>query len=69
MDDTYRFLAKNCSNREIFNHRSYFVRHPSDLGTLLRTSCTWNTDWAVNQTEVQRKQRTAILQRVRNYFF
>ncbi|CAF1927186.1 unnamed protein product [Rotaria magnacalcarata] len=63
VDDTYKFLAKNCSNREIFKHRSYFVRHPTEFRAALNTSCMWNIAWALNQTEIQNAQRSIILQR------
>ena len=32
-DDTFKFLAKNCSNTEILRHQSYFVRHPVQFRT------------------------------------
>ncbi|CAF1040752.1 unnamed protein product [Adineta steineri] len=62
MDETYKFLAKNCSNDELVRHRSYFVRHPFQFRKILRTSCNWTVDWAMNKTEIENKQRTIILE-------
>ncbi|CAF0788449.1 unnamed protein product [Rotaria sordida] len=63
IDDTYKFLAKNCSNREIFRNRNYFVRHPSEFRAVLATTCDWSVSWAMNKTEIENKQRTISLER------
>lgn len=64
IDDTYKFLAKNCSNTEIVRRRNYFVRHPSQFRRILRTSCNWTVDWAMEKVNLQTKQRTIILEKV-----
>ncbi len=66
IDDTYKFLAKNCSNIEFIRHRNYFVRHPVQFQGLLRANCNWAVEWAMNKTEVDYKQRAIILESVRN---
>jgi hypothetical protein len=68
MDDTYKFLAKNCSNSELIRHRNYFVRHPFQFRRVLYTSCNWTVDWAMNKTEIETKQRTIILENVRSCY-
>ncbi len=67
MNDTYKFLAKNCSNNELIRHRNYFVRHPVQFRRILRTYCNWTIDWAMNKTEIESKQRTIILENVGNH--
>jgi hypothetical protein len=66
-EDTYKFLAKNCSNNELIRHRNYFVRHPVQFQYTLRTYCNWTVDWAMNKTETENKQRTIILENVRHH--
>ncbi|CAF0757281.1 unnamed protein product [Rotaria sordida] len=61
-NDTFKFLAKNCSNSEIIRQRNYFVRNPAKFRLLLRTYCNWTLDWAINRTEIENKQRTIILE-------
>lgn len=63
-EDTFKFLAKNCSNNEILKKQNYFFRHPPQLRRVLRTSCNWTVDWAMNRTEYEKKQRTIILEKV-----
>ncbi|CAF0998137.1 unnamed protein product [Adineta ricciae] len=62
-DDTYRFLARNCTNNELMKRRDYFARHPVDLRIILRTYCNWTVDWAINKTDTENKQRTVILEK------
>ncbi|CAF1202474.1 unnamed protein product [Rotaria sp. Silwood1] len=62
-DDTFKFLAENCSNKEIFRQRSYFVRHPSELRVVLATTCGWAVDLGMNKTEMEKKQRSISLER------
>ena len=64
MDETYKFLAKNCSNKELVLQQSYFVRHPAQFRGVLRASCNWTVDWAMNKTEIESKQRTVTLENV-----
>jgi hypothetical protein len=64
-DDTFKFLSKNCSNVEILRRRSYFVRHPAQFRRILRATCNWTVDWALNKTETENKQRTVILEEVK----
>ncbi len=59
-------MAKNCSNTEIIRHRNYFVRHPDQFRRILRTNCNWTVDWAINKTDTENKQRTIVLENVRN---
>jgi len=66
LDDTYKFLVKNCSNTELVEHPNYFVRHPAQLRGILRTYCNWTVDWAMNKVESENKERTLILENVRN---
>ena len=63
-DETYQFLAKNCSNTEILQRRNYFVRHPAQFRRVLRTYCNWSVDWAMNKIEDENVQRTIILEKV-----
>lgn len=64
-DETYRILAKNCSNSELIKQRNYFVRHPTQFRRLLRTTCNWTVDWAMNRIDLENQQRTIILENVR----
>lgn len=64
MDETYKFLAKNCSNKELVVQQNYFVRHPAQFRGVLRASCNWTVDWAMNKTEIESKQRTVTLENV-----
>ena len=63
-DETYKFLAKNCSNNEILKQRNYFVRHPAQFRRVLRIHCNWSVDWAMNKIENENVQRTIILEKV-----
>ena len=65
-DETYKFLAKNCSSTELVRQQNYFVRHPVQFRRILRAHCNWSIDWAANKTETENKQRTIILENVRN---
>ncbi|CAF1252766.1 unnamed protein product [Adineta steineri] len=62
-DDTYKFLAKNCTNNELVKRRDYFARHPVQFRVILRTYCNWTVDWAMNKTESENRQRTVILEK------
>jgi hypothetical protein len=63
-EDTFKFLAKNCSNDEIIKHRNYFGRQPVQFRRILRTYCNWTVDWAINKTDLENKQRTIVLEKV-----
>ena len=67
IEDTYKALIKNCSNPELVNHRSYFVRHPMELRTELRATCNWTVDWYANRSDAANKERTIILKNVRHF--
>jgi len=43
-NDTFKFLAKNCTNNEIIKRRNYFLRHPLQFRRILQTYCNWTTD-------------------------
>lgn len=64
-DDTFKFLAKNCTNKELIKQQSYFLRHPLQFRRVLQTHCNWTVRWAVNKTEYENKQRSIILEKVR----
>lgn len=65
-DETYKFLAKNCSNTEIVRHRNYFGRHPLQFRRILLTSCNWTVDWAMEKIDTNDQQRRVILETVRS---
>ena len=64
LDDTYKFLEKNCSNHEIITRRNFFARHPTQFRYLLRTSCNWTTDWAMERIDLGNQERIFILEKV-----
>ncbi|CAF0893671.1 unnamed protein product [Adineta ricciae] len=61
-EDTYKFLAKNCSRPEIFRHRNYLNQHTDQLQDILRSYCNWTVAWAMNRTEIENDQRTTVLE-------
>ena len=63
-DNTFKFLAKNCSNNEILKKQDYFFRHPPQFRRILRTYCNWTVDWAMNRTDYENKQRIIVLEQV-----
>ncbi len=63
-EDTFKFLAKNCSKNELLKKQNYFFRHPVQFRRVLKTYCNWTVDWAMNKTEYENKQRTVILEQV-----
>ena len=65
-DETFKFLAKNCSNTEIIRRRVYFGRHPLQFRRILRTSCNWTVDWAMEKIDTNDEQRRVILETVRS---
>lgn len=67
LDDMFRYLAKNCSQKDIFRRRNYFSRNPMKLELILTTYCNWTIGMAMNRTELEDKQRAAALSNVSTY--
>ena len=65
MNDIYKYLAKNCSNLNLFYHRNYFVRHPTQFRRILHQNCDWSSKWAMDKIEIENERRSVSLEKVR----